>query len=166
MNKLNKELKEQAIGLGLCGQWAEEWNKSWNADELAKRMFSGITFCMRNNYPGKDFLLQHFDSKTLIKNNVIIDCRHSLLNPKNSLLMGDAESTIRFNGLSFGRVYLRDGSKATLTAKGRSFVIVHLYDNASINVAQSDIAKVSIVVHSSTTQVEISGRVKVVNRMK
>lgn len=53
---LSDELKEQAVGLGLCQQWTEEWKDNSNKEELADKMIKGIDFCLKHNFPSSEQL--------------------------------------------------------------------------------------------------------------
>ena len=61
-DKLNTELKEKAIAVGLCEQWQSEWNKNWTPKKMVDKYFEGINFCAENHYPDKDFIKQEHRS--------------------------------------------------------------------------------------------------------
>ena len=160
MNELNQELKSQAIALGLCNQWQKEWKGDWNTATLADRMYKGIDFCLQHHWPTNAFLKKNFSLEELRTNNIYIDDKRSVLNPKHSLILGKSEVKIRFNGAYAGNIYIRDKSVVELTAKTRSFVIVHLFDEASINATQQDLANITIIKHSKKSLAIGVGKVK------
>lgn len=160
MNQLNQELKSQAIALGLCNQWQKEWEKDWNVKTLADKMYKGIDFCIQHHWPTNAFLQRNFSLEELRENNVFVNDKRSVLNPKHSLILGHSEIKVRFNAVNAGTLYIRDNSFVELTAKTRSFVIVHLFDNAQINATQQDLANITIIKHSEKSIAIGFGKVK------
>lgn len=72
-----------------------------------------------------------------------------MMNPEQALLVGCSESNIRFNGNNSGTLWITDKATANITAKGRSFVIVHLLEQAQVEIKQEDGAKVAVILHSN-----------------
>ena len=68
MDQLNRELRDQAIALGLCGDWQDLWNRNWSKEKMIERMFRGLDFCLKHHYPSNDFIIKHFDRVLLRKN--------------------------------------------------------------------------------------------------
>lgn len=161
MNPLNRELKEQAVNLGLCDDWTEMWNKDWDNDKLAERMYKGLDFCLKHHWPSNEFIKEHFDKDFLHRVGIIVDEKHSLMNIQKALILGSSEVTMRVNAWNHSDIYVRDESKVFLTAKNGSFVIVHLFDNASVNVSCLDKAHVTLIKHSDEVSCSYSGEVKV-----
>jgi len=164
MNKLNTELKNQAIALGMCAQWQKDWNEDWDVDKMAEMMFKGLNFCSKYHYPSKDFLISHFDRSILRSKNIVADDRYSLLNPEKALITGNSESTVRYNGISSGVIHIQDTSSVKVSAKNRSFVIIHLFDKAQVTVEKEDLAKVFVVRHSPDTILNADKDIKYKNR--
>lgn len=154
MNELNKDLKDQAISLGLCKDWQNLWSKDWSQEKMAERMYKGLDFCLQYHYPSNDFILKHFDLDFLRKSNVFVNDKYSVVNPKESLVLGASDVTFRYNGHSYGNIHIRDNSSAKVIARNLSFVIVHLYENASVTAEQYDNAKVVLVKHSTNVTIE------------
>lgn len=164
MNKINSELRQQAIALGLCEQWQGEWKSTWKPEELVERFFRGINFCVKNHYPNKDFLTKNFDKKFLRSNNIVVDDEYSILNPQQALITGASKSNIRFNGLSSGRIHIQGDSSVKLNAKNRSNVIAHIWDNAQIEIQIEDMANVLVIRHSKEALVIANDNIPVKDR--
>lgn len=148
MNELNKELKNQARHLGLCDEWTNLWNKDWSNEKMVERMYKGLDFCLKHHWPSNDFIVKHFDQEFRRNSNVFVDDKYSINNPKESLILGKSDITARFNGANNGTIHIRDNSSVKLSAKNRSFVIVHLYENAYIDAEQFDRSIVVLIKHS------------------
>ena len=69
--------------------------------------------------------------------------------------------TFRYNGFSYGNIHVRDNSSAKVIARNISFVIVHLYENASVTAEQLDNAKIVLVKHSDKVSIVAPSNIKV-----
>ena len=161
MNALNKDLKDQAVALGLCGDWQKLWSKNWSREKMVERMYKGLDFCLQYHYPSNDFILKHFDLDFRRKSNVFVNDEYSVCNPKESLVLGTSNVTFRYNGFSYGNIHVRDNSSAKVIARNISFVIVNLYENASVTVEQLDNAKIVLVKHSDKVSIVAPSNIKV-----
>lgn len=161
MNDLNKELKNQAIALGLCQHWQDSWKKDWSREKMVERMYKGLDFCLKYHYPSNDFILKHFDLDFRRQSNVFVNDRFSVCNPKQSLVLGTSEITFRYNGWGNGSINVRDNSRAKIFAKNKSFVIVHLFDNAYVEAEQVDKATIVLIKHSEKVTVIADSKIKV-----
>lgn len=161
MNELNRTLREQAVYLGLCDEWQTLWNKDWDKEKMVKMMFRGLDFCIKHHYPSNDFLQKNFDLRFLRDSNIFVNDKYSIVNPKECLILGNSEITIRFNSSSFGFVHLRDDSSANIYAKNRSCTIVHLYEKAKVNAWQFDRGRIVLVKHSPYVSINAGADIKI-----
>ena len=148
MDKLNNQLREKAISLGLCANWQGMWTENWDNDKLADMMYKGIDFCIKNRYPSKEFFLENFDLGFLRRRCIFVNDKRSTNNPAQSLILGRSDIKVRYNGYGSGVIFALDNTSVTITAKNRSFVIVHAFDNAVIKAEKFDVAKIVVLKHS------------------
>lgn len=161
MNELNKDLRDQAIHLGLCYDWQKLWQKDWSKEKMVEMMFRGLDFCLKFHYPSNDYIIKHFNQDFRRKSNVFVNDKYSALNPKQSLILGTADITVRYNAWNHGNIHVRDNSSLKLTARNHSFVIVHLYENAKITAEQFDKAQIVVIKHSIKANIIADTNVKV-----
>lgn len=161
MNDLNKELRKQAIALGLCKEWQKAWSKDWSNEEMVEKMYKGLDFCLKHHYPSNDFIINHFDKGFLRKSNIFVNDRYSVINPKQSLVLGNSEITFRYNAWGNGSIHVRDNSTAKIYARNKSFVIVHLYENAYVTAEQTDKATIVLIKHSTNVTVLAERNIKI-----
>ena len=161
MNELNKDLRNQAIHLGLCDDWQKLWRKDWSQEKMVEMMFRGLDFCLKYHYPSNDFIIKHFDQDFRRKNNVFVNDKYSTNNPKESLILGTSDITIRYNTWNHGNIHVRDNASVKLTAKNSSFVIAHLYENAFIEAEQLDKARIVLVKHSEKVTIVAEKNIKI-----
>lgn len=159
--ELSKTLRESARQNGLCDTWYNEWKDNTSKESLVAKMYKGLDFVLKNHWPSNAFIKENFSQDFLRKAHVYVDDKHSVINPKQSLILGKSDITIRFNSNGHGEIHVRDNSRVKLTAKTRSFVIVHLYENAYIYAEQTELAKVVLVKHSKDVTVVTEGNVTI-----
>ncbi len=156
IKKLNSDLREEAIRLGLCDEWQNMWRTDWGVAKMIAQFKSGIDFCMENHYPDKSFIKENFDRTTLRENFILVDDTYSLLNPKCAVIIGNSKSNIRFNTWSSGEVCVGGTSSVAVTARNSSFVMVHLYDNSTMTAAAMDKARIIVIKHSENVDIKSS----------
>lgn len=161
MDELNNELRNQAVALGLCKEWQNSWKKNWSKEKMVDRMYKGLDFCLKYHFPSNDYILKHFDMDFLRHSNVFVNDKYSVCNPKQGLVLGTSDVTIRYNAWGNGSIHVRDISKVKVYAKNRSFAIVHLYEKAYIEAEQQDKATIVIIKHSPDVTVIADSKIKV-----
>lgn len=158
---MNKELRSQAISLGLCNEWQKMWENDWSKEKMIERMYKGLDFCLEHHWPSNEFITNNFDTDFLRQNNIFVNDKYSVINPKQSLILGNSDVTFRYNAWGNGSVHVRDNSSLKIFAKNRSFVLVHLYDNAYIEAKQSDKAKIVLIKHSDKVTIIAEKDIKI-----
>lgn len=148
--ELNIALKKLAKQHGMCEKVRKQWDKDWDLDTMISQFYRNIDFFLKERYIPKNFFNELFEKEWLRNNAVLVDDKYSLLNPKYAILIGASDSKIRYNGKSVSTLYITDSSEAEVTAKGESFVMVHMMDSARINAHQFDKAKIVIIKHSTS----------------
>jgi len=161
MNELNKELRDNAISLGLCNEWQQLWQNDWSQEKMAEMMFRGLDFCLKNRYPSNDFIVNHFELDFRRKSNVFVDDKYSILNQIQCLILGNSEITARYNTWNHGNIYIRDNASLKLITKNRCFVIVHLFDEAYVTAEQLDKSKIVLIKHSDKVTIIADSNIKV-----
>lgn len=160
-NRLSIELRQQAVGLGLCMEWQREWKDETDKQTLIDKYFEGLDFPMRFHWPSNKFVKENFEQELLRKNNILVDDTRSLLNPKEAVILGSSVAKIRVNGISHSIIYLRDDSDVDLCVRNRAFVVVHLFEQAKINIRAYDAPNVLILKHSERASIEAPEGVKI-----
>lgn len=159
--ELSKTLRESARQKGLCDTWYNKWKDNTSNESLVAKMYKGLDFVLKHHWPSNAFIKENFSQDFLRESHVFVDDKHSVVNPNQSLVLGDSEITFRYNAAGHGEIHIRDNSSVKLSAKNRSFVIVHLYENAHIEAIQSDTATLTLIKHSHDVSVVTDGNVTV-----
>lgn len=162
MDKLNNELKNQAIAYGLCEQWTDDWSENRNKQELIDMWLRGIDFAIANDYPTNEFIKEHFESELLKENHIYVDSSfHGVNLDKKVILCGKSDGVLEFDKFSTCDIYIRHECHAHIRASGFSKVFINLYDGANIIIKQMEAAKVYVYLHGSNCRVKYEGEVLV-----
>ena len=143
MNALNQELKETAVGYGLCKHWQGMWSHYFYSDELIDMFIKGQDFCIEHDYPSLDFIRRNFSATDLQSNGVYVDAEIDSVLPSGTyVVMGESHGTMRFGRWTAAVVYLRHYSEIRLVADEMSKVQIRLYDNATVETEAAETARV------------------------
>ena len=151
--ELNCELRRLAIENGLCEKWQKMWAEDWPLEKMVDMFFKGVDFFISTRFVPNEKIEEWVGRDFLRKNGILVNDSYSLANPQNVIAIGNTKTTIRVNANNPANIYLCDESVATLEAKNRSFVIVHLYGEATLRAEAYDKAHVCAIRHSENTKV-------------
>lgn len=158
---INRILRQKAISSGLCEIWQQEWKYDWDSERMVSQFYRGIDFFLKYRFMSNEDFKEYFDKDFLRNHGVLVDDRYSLLNPKNAILIGNSQSTVRINSYNVCTVYAVDCSSVNVIAKNSSFVMIHLLGQAKAEVCQDDKAKAVVIRHSPDNAVTTYGSVSV-----
>ena len=150
---LNTKLRSEAIYLGICEKGLKEWEEDMTDAELIAFGFRNIDFLLKHHWPANDTIKTSWPKDFLRMNAVFVDDKYSINNAEHSLILGNSDITMRYNGWAIGVVCVRDGSKLSVTAKNKSHIIIHAFDNADINADGYDNASITVIRHSEDIRV-------------
>lgn len=146
MDKLNTELRAEAIRKGLCAQWQHDWADNKTPQELIEMYKKGIDFGIAYQYPSNEYIKANFDRKLLNDNLVFVDEDINLDNAPSGVyvLNGECSGTICLAPWAVATLYLRHDTNVSIEARDFARVFVRLYDNAdaTVNARESAIVKV------------------------
>jgi len=122
---------------GACGFGIDEASSAKSVQDLINLLLTpkGIEHCMEYRFPSIDVLLSN--KEDLLSNNVFVEGKHSLSNPKLVIAFG-GEIAIECDGYSVVEVYATNDAKIHVSAKDHSCVFVELHHNASLEFSQVD----------------------------
>lgn len=146
MENLSETLKQQAISLGLCKQWAEAWGDC-DQQELIDKYKKGLDFCIEHQYPSNELITENFDRSLLNENLIFVD-EHLNLDDAPSgvyVLNGDCSGTLHFREWAVATIYIRHTSKVSIIAEDFAKVFVRVYDETEVEVC--DVADAGVKVY-------------------
>lgn len=146
MDSLNAVLKQQAVGLGLCEKWTQEWDHSYDDWEFCQKFKSGQDFCIKHEYPSLDFVRKYFQKSELMKFGVFVDdLPVRKLENGTYVCLGDCEGTLEFPRWGTALVYIRHSCRIKISAGDFARVRIKVYDNAEVETETGENAIVRIV---------------------
>lgn len=159
MNRLNRELRDDAVAYGMCPQWQSEWNDDKTQQELLDMYVRALDFCIEHDYHTVAFIKEHVDPYLRRKNRIYVD--EEVEGGESGIYMvnGKCRGEAVFDDLAVATLYVRHDSELCIVAKGLSKIFVRVYDRARIHVTQSDMGKVYVYVCGEECAVECEGDV-------
>ena len=166
--KLSKELARQAKKFGICQEWHSELRGLDDKKAMIEMYLKGIDFCLSYDYPNNEFIRTNFKG-VMEEFGVFLDDSIDLVNVPKCVVLGQTKGSIEINNFNVSEIFVKHDSELTIIAKGDSFVMIDLFDNAIIHVHIHDRAKVcvnrygnSIIDHKEAD----SGMVKIIEKHK
>lgn len=149
---ISEDLKNQAISLGLCQEWTDEWGTP-DKDELCDKYVRGIDFAIEHNYPSLEEMKANFDG-VMQKHGIYVSENIDLVNPPLVIANGSCTGHACYDKFSVGRMYVRHDSVVTVYAGGSAKVFISLYDSAKLKVLCEDTAKVYVYKYGGVVECE------------
>lgn len=141
--KIVKELAKEAKRKGICQEWYSELKRLDNKEAMLEMYMRGIDFCLSNDYPDNDFMRKNFD-EIMEKFGIFLDDSIVLVNVKKCVALGNTKGSVEITNFGTSEIFVKHNSELTIIAKGDSFVMIDLFDNATIHVRAQDRAKVCV----------------------
>lgn len=133
-SKLSLRMKSEAIDLGLCQKWTEEWADGTSKDEMVEKFIAGIDFCIEHNWPSPKVIKKEFGD-VIHNHGVYVDENVMVSNAPVVILNGECVANIAYDGMSTSEVYIRHRSEAKIAVKGLSRCFISLYDEGEVEVS-------------------------------
>lgn len=150
MNKVNKELRNKAVSLGLCDMWQKKWVKDKTPQQLIDMYKKGIDFCLESNYPDNKFIKENFTKDILSKNNMFVDEDFYVLNPENDcVILGESQGKLIFDGYAVRDIYINGNADVEIEASDFAKIFVNVYDDAQVVVTQKKNSVIHVYKHGT-----------------
>lgn len=139
---VSEELKQEAIKLGLCKEWTNDWNKP-DLGGLCEMFTSGIDFCIKHDYPSTEYIKENF-GKVAEDHGIFVDAEIDLINPNTAILMGGTKGSITLSGFVSRDIYVRHDSEVVITIKDSAKAFIRVFNNARVTVDNQTSGKVFV----------------------
>lgn len=145
MKELNKILRNEAIDLGLCQQWQNDWRVNKNTGELIEMFKRGIDFCIEHNWPSCQFVKTNFDRKELHNHNVYVGENVSgVVLQSGVAAIRECEGTVEVERNSVATIHCQNCDGLTVKAGRGARVFLHLYNTDIANIEEGEHSVVKI----------------------
>lgn len=161
------KLKQDGISKGLCKDWQGKLRSNSSVKHLAKLFIRGIDFCISENYPTLEFMVENFKGKCEPYGIYINDKNVFLINKEDVVLNGDCDAELVYDGFSVSKIYVRHNSKVTVHAQQHSLVTIDVFDDSYTKIiTDNDKASVLVYVYGNAIVESIGNGVKVIHKNK
>lgn len=164
IKKINRELRAQAVKLGLCGQWQKKWDRDLTQEELVELYVDGIDFGIRHDWPSAEYMAKNFDHEVLHENGVWVNEEAEESFKGRMVLNGSCAGDLHFGGIDVVTIYVRHTSSVRIVVDGYAMVFVMLYDKASVEIVNRSVRKQKVITYSDGCSVTYSGDVDIRER--
>lgn len=162
---LSKELAKQAKKKGICKEWHTRLKSMTDRQAMVEMYLHGIDFCLKNDYPGNDFIKAHFGDIAPL-NGVFVDSHIDVENRPKCVCLGATFGKVKADGFNVCEIFAKHDVEINVIAADNAFVVVDVFDNAVVNVHAHDQAKVylnkyggdctiNVIIRESETHVKI-----------
>jgi hypothetical protein len=117
------KFKKQAIKLGLC----QEWQNNWEETGLIDKYIRGITWCMKNEFPLLSNMKKYDDA--LLRNGVYNQKTADIKCDRDMYVFNSSDVDFTISGYSVCRIYVGRGSNVTVNVKDNAILYVDNYDS-------------------------------------
>lgn len=165
---LNKYVLEKALESRICEPWADKIAVAAGVDELMKMYVAGIDFCLKNNFPSNQDLI-NLGGDIINAYGVYVDDVKKLQDRDMLVSLGASQINLVISGFNVSQVYAKHNSQIDLLAIDNAIVMVDSFDDSQINVLARGNARVMINVYRGASvdwKTSGSGIVKVINKNK
>lgn len=129
-----EDFKKEAIKLGLC----QEWQDNWGYTSIIDKYISGITWCMQREFPSLKSMKKYDDE--LLERGVYNEKKVDILCNRDMYVFNASDVNFTISGYSVCRIYVGRGSNVTVNVKDNAILYVDNYDS-NVIVNRDDSAK-------------------------
>lgn len=160
MNQLNETLRNEAIGLGLCQQWQNDWAGNKSHDELISMFLRGIDFCIEHNWPSSEWIVNNFTPQELHRNNVFVaDNSVNAFLDHSIAFFKECEGTVTLNRFSVSTIHCVDCPNLTFVLKNGAKAFIHLHNSHATVDAEARFSTARVYPHTENCVINPSGNV-------
>lgn len=149
---LSERMRDEAVGLGLCKLWTEEWG---NADKhaMCEKFIDGLDFCIKHDWPSVDVIKNEFGD-VMHEHGVYADESVDIEDEGTIVLNGHCKGSVRVVDSSVGNIYVRHSSSVRIDVKDYAYAHVSVYDDASVVVSCELTARCFVYHYGGSVKVE------------
>lgn len=145
-----------------CDGGMEQLRNAKDVNDLIQCYYDRIDYCLANNFPDNEFLLQYRDE--LRNAGVFIDEKASVDSRPRLVFLGQSECNLSIDKYAVSRAYVKHQSKLHVRASGSSVIMIDALDNAIIDVEESENARVIVNLYANSKCEVLSGNPRIIQK--
>lgn len=161
--KLSDRMKGEAVNLGLCARWTQEWEDDTTKDAMVEKFVNGIDFCIKHDWPSVEVMKKDFGD-VIHNHGVYADEAVRLTNPYTVILNGRCDASMTCDMFAVTNIYVRHSSKLNIVVKDRASVHISVYDNAEVDIKTYGDARCFVFKYGGKVTTGGSGKITVRER--
>lgn len=130
---LSARMRDEAIDLGLCKQWTEEWGYA-GKHAMCEKFINGLDFCINHNWPSVDVIKNEFGD-VIHEHGIYADENVDIKGEDTIVLNGHCQGSVGVVNASVGNIYVRHTSDVRISVKDYAYVHISVYDDASVTIS-------------------------------
>lgn len=151
------ELKQKAIGLGMCKEFRESWN-----DDLVGMYKRSASWCLMHKFPSLKDMIQY--DNLLVDNDVHNSKCVDLILTGNAYIINDCTGNVEICDYNVSRLYTALNTSVEINVKDNSILIIEAYDNSIIRISVEENALCTIWAYGNAAVQVLSGNVKMTRK--
>lgn len=163
MKNLSERLKNEAIGLGMCDRYRNEWVGTASKDEMAEKFVRAQDFCIRHDWPTPEFIKKNFGD-IMHAHGIFADESFNVSGVPTLICVGKCDGFVILERNLSSDIYVRHQSKLRVDVRGISRAFVSIYDDAEVWVSAGDRAKAFVYIHGKRCKAHTEGDVVIRNK--
>lgn len=162
----SKYIKMMAMQKGMCQSWENKWKNNMTDAELADLYIRGLDFCIEQNFPSNEYIVENFDKTFLNKNGIYVNDDNIKVSDLSGIFVvqGESAGEMHFGHYDAATIWVRHESELMIDVHGFAWVFVHVLDDSKVSVYQYGDSNVTIKNHSKTSSVITTGNVKYIEK--
>lgn len=145
-----------------CDVGMEQLRNARDVNDLIQCYYDRIDYCLANNFPDNEFLLQYRDE--LRNAGVFIDEKISIENRDKLVLLGNSECNLTIGKWAVSRAYVKHNAKLLIKAEDSSIIMIDALDDAVITVEESGNARVIVNLYANSKCEALSGNPRIIQK--
>lgn len=154
----------EAEALKGCDSGMSQLRSAKNVDDLIQCFYDRIDYCLANNFPRKNFLLQY--QNELRNAGVFIDEKANLESRPRLVFLGKSECVLSLDKYTVSRVYVKHQSKLHVRASGNSIIMIDALDDTEITVHINQNARVIVNLYANAECHVIAGNPRIIHKSR
>lgn len=147
---LNRAMRAEARGFGLCDEWYGAWADDTGVDELLNKYVRGIDFCIGHSFPDNKVLLKYAGREKLHEHGIYIDEEIIGAASGTVIINGHCTGMLNCDGFSVVNIYLRGDSEITVNVSDFAKVFIELWDDARLTIENNGYSRCFVYRHGGS----------------
>lgn len=150
--ELSCRMRDEAVSLGLCKKWTEEWGEA-DKHAMCRKFVDGLDFCIKHNWPSVEVIKSEFGN-VIHEHGVYADEPIDIRGDETIVLNGHCTGNISVCDMAVADIHVRHSSDVTVKVKDYAYAHISVYDDATVTVWCEPTAKCFVYRYGGNANIE------------